>query len=136
MHALRQSYTVMSHSEILWYIYRPQTKFAKVMFLHLSVSHSVHRVGVSRPMPRDGGVCPGGGVQAQARGVQAQVWGAVSQHALRQTPPRCGRYASSGMHSCLAHIFKAHDGLSTWISSLFSTGEFLVFMHFLILNTE
>ena len=23
--------------------YRPQTKFAKVMFLHLSVSHSVHR---------------------------------------------------------------------------------------------
>ena len=26
--------------------YRPQTKFAKVMFLHLSVSHSVHR-GVS-----------------------------------------------------------------------------------------
>ena len=26
-----------------YYIYRPQTKFAKVMFLHLSVSHSVHR---------------------------------------------------------------------------------------------
>ena len=25
--------------------YRPQTKFAKVMFLHLSVSHSVHREG-------------------------------------------------------------------------------------------
>ena len=25
------------------YYYRPQTKFAKVMFLHLSVSHSVHR---------------------------------------------------------------------------------------------
>ena len=24
-------------------LYRPQTKFAKVMFLHLSVSHSVHR---------------------------------------------------------------------------------------------
>ena len=24
------------------YFYRPQTKFAKVMFLHLSVSHSVH----------------------------------------------------------------------------------------------
>ena len=30
--------------------YRPQTKFAKVMFLHLSVSHSVH----------EGGVCGGG----------------------------------------------------------------------------
>ena len=25
--------------------YRPQTKFAKIMFLHLSVSHSVHRGG-------------------------------------------------------------------------------------------
>ena len=25
--------------------YRPQTKFAKVMFLHLSVSHSVHKGG-------------------------------------------------------------------------------------------
>ena len=30
----------------LQYHYRPQTKFAKVMFLHLSVSHSVHRGGV------------------------------------------------------------------------------------------
>ena len=28
-----------------WRHYRPQTKFAKVMFLHLSVSHSVHRGG-------------------------------------------------------------------------------------------
>ena len=26
--------------------YRPQTKFGKIMFLHLSVSHSVHRGGV------------------------------------------------------------------------------------------
>ena len=34
-----------------YYFYRPQTKFAKVMLLHLSVSHSVHR-GVSRPRPR------------------------------------------------------------------------------------
>ena len=25
------------------YYYRPQTKFPKVMFLHLSVSHSVHK---------------------------------------------------------------------------------------------
>ena len=27
----------------MFHIYRPQTKFAKVMFLHLPVSHSVHR---------------------------------------------------------------------------------------------
>ena len=33
------------NSSALWifYYYRPQTKFAKVMFLHLSVSHFVHR---------------------------------------------------------------------------------------------
>ena len=30
---------------LLCLFYRPQTKFAKVMFLHLSVSHSVHRGG-------------------------------------------------------------------------------------------
>ena len=27
------------------HFYRPQTKFAKVMFLHLSVGHSVHKRG-------------------------------------------------------------------------------------------
>ena len=51
--------------------YRPQTSFAKVTFLHLSVSNFVHSgggVGVG------GGWCPGPG-----------PWG-VSQHALRQTP--------------------------------------------------
>ena len=32
--------------------YRPQTKFAKVMFLHLSVSHSVHRGGLHRGVGR------------------------------------------------------------------------------------
>ena len=31
---------------ILCFYYRPQTKFAKVIFLHVSVSHSVHRGGV------------------------------------------------------------------------------------------
>ena len=41
--------------------YHPQTKFAKVMFLHLSVSHSVH-IGISRPTPR-------GEVRGLARGV-------------------------------------------------------------------
>ena len=38
--------------------YRPQTKFAKVMFLHLSVSHSVDRGGVC--MARGVCVCKGG----------------------------------------------------------------------------
>ena len=38
------------------FYYRPQTKFAKVIFLHLSVGHSVHR-GCLHP----GGVCIQGG---------------------------------------------------------------------------
>ena len=33
------------------HFYRPQTMFAKVMFLHLSVSHSVHRGGVPGQVP-------------------------------------------------------------------------------------
>ena len=37
---------LLSCQRIKAHIYRPQTKFAKVMFLHLSVSHSVHRGGV------------------------------------------------------------------------------------------
>ena len=36
---------LLSCQRIKAHIYRPQTKFAKVMFLHLSVSHSVHRGG-------------------------------------------------------------------------------------------
>ena len=75
------------------------------------VCHSVHRgclgpgpggrlvgpVGGVYTQTRGGGWGSGGGmsrhapwwgdVQAQAQGVQAQPWGGVSQHALRQTPP-------------------------------------------------
>ena len=45
--------------------YHPQTKFAKVMFLYLSVNHSVHR-GVSSPDPggRLGCLAGEGGFQA------------------------------------------------------------------------
>ena len=39
------------------YFYRPQTKFAKVTFLHLSVSHSVHGGGCAWA----GGACMVGG---------------------------------------------------------------------------
>ena len=34
---------MLSLFQFIFCYYRPQTKFAKVMFLHLSVSHSVHR---------------------------------------------------------------------------------------------
>ena len=53
------------------HFYRPQTKFAKVMFLHVSVSHSVHRGG-------------GGGIPACLTGLS---WGGVSQHALQVYRP-------------------------------------------------
>ena len=95
--------------------YRPQTKFAKVMFLHLSVSHSVHRGGgipacIAGGIPAclavgrspgshlggklglaRGGVSrttPGGVSRPTPGGVsRPTTWGlCVSQHALRQTP--------------------------------------------------
>ena len=54
--------TVKGHAESVvavhshgWLYYRPQTKFAKVMFLHLSVSHSVHKGKyLGRYIPREG----------------------------------------------------------------------------------
>ena len=60
--------------------YRPQTKFAKVMFLHVSVSHSVHR-GVSAP----GGAWPWGvpgpgrvhGLEAPGPGGVPGPWGCL-----------------------------------------------------------
>ena len=69
-----------------WSNYRPQTSFAKVMFLHLSVSHSVH----SRE-----GLHPGGATSGR----------------VGQTPPRpqldtagygqrAGDTHPTGMHSC------------------------------------
>ena len=65
-----ESPTVMEILFSLFYIYRPQTKFAKVMFLHLSVSYSVHGRGE--------GVCIHG-------------WGSASSGVLH---PREGEYVS------------------------------------------
>ena len=83
------------------YCYRPQAKFAKVMFLHLSVCSGGWCLG---PGPGGGwGIWPGGRlggltlgcVQAYTKGEEdpgpglggVQGQGGVSQHALRQTPP-------------------------------------------------
>ena len=89
------------------YFYRPQTKFAKVMFLHMSVILSMG--GCLGPYPGGGWGSGWGGLQAHTRGVSRPrpkgspdpgLGGCVSQHALRQTPPPpadgyCGgRYAS------------------------------------------
>ena len=83
-----------------WVNYRPQTKFAKVMFLHVSVCP---QGGFSRPTPRGGrlrGLGGGGSQGLHLGGCPGPGQGDVSQHALRQTPPHqvdgycCGRYAS------------------------------------------
>ena len=67
--------------------YRLQTKFAKVMFLHLSVRHSVH----------------GGGVSQHA--LQVSVYrGVVSQHALQVSRPTPGgKIEGSGLGGLQAH---------------------------------
>ena len=113
------------------YFYRPQTKFAKVMFLHVSVILSMGG-GVSRPRPRgEVGWSGQGGVQAQARevvsrprprpggggGVQAQVRGGVQAQAREcvypsmhwgRSPPAdgycCWWYASYWNAFLLIHI--------------------------------
>ena len=71
------------------YCYRPQTKFAKVMFLHRSVSHSVHREGacVGRGgMHGWGGVCMAGGMCGRGRG-RAWQGGVHATHA--PSPGHC-----------------------------------------------
>ena len=82
----------VSVSRDLDYYYRPQTKFAKVMFLHLSVSYSVHRGRGLQAHTQGGGwgVWLGRGLQAHAQegpGLDQRGGGSGSQHALRQTPP-------------------------------------------------
>ena len=67
------------------YYYHPQTKFAKVMFLHLSLSHSVHRGGTwAGTPPRQ--VHPSGQVHPQAGTPPSQV------HPPRTGAPSPGRY--------------------------------------------
>ena len=76
--------------------YRPQMKLAKVMFLDLSVSHSVHRGvsgptpsgevggsgrGVSRPTTKGGGWGSGGGARSTPRGrLGVLAWGCPGPH--------------------------------------------------------
>ena len=100
---LPKNYTMYIVLEQVIY-YRPQTNFARVMFLHLSVSHSVHGGGSPGPHPRrrlwglargvspcphSGGgwgslawVCPGphlGGVQAHTGGMSRPTPGGCVQ---------------------------------------------------------
>ena len=104
--------------------YRPQTKFVKVMFLHLSVSHSVHGGGgvvclvpVGCLVPE--GVCSGG-VPAPGEGGSAPggclVLGGVPGGDPLGTATAAGGTHPTGMHSCLQYFctrlhFFPHFGL-------------------------
>ena len=116
---IRNSFSQPQHSCCVWVnCYRPQTKFAKVMFLHMSVcpqwelySSMPCRWYPSMPCRFLGGGC----IKACLAGFQAHIQGelegsghlggvsrltlggspgpylgGVSQHALRQTPPADG----------------------------------------------
>ena len=81
------------------YIYHPQTKFAKVMFLHLSVSPSVHRGGVGACMAEGRGCAWG---DEWVRGLGACVAGGVHGRGVCMAGGgMCGRGCAwqGGMHA-------------------------------------
>ena len=95
-HSLNLTIHDASEIALLRDFYRPQTKFAKVTFLHVSA-------------------CPqGGGLQAHTQGGGWEVWpgdggsrprpGGVSQHALRQTTQQTAT-AADGTHPTGMHSF-------------------------------
>ena len=91
--------------------YRSQMKFAKVMFLHLSVSHSDHRGG-DIPACIAGGIpaclaglqahTQGGSWEFGLEGLQAHTWGGgVSRpDTTQQMTTAAGGTHPTGMHSC------------------------------------
>ena len=95
--------------------YRPQTKFAKVMFSHVSVCSpegspsrgvsvwgvsvwgSLSRGSLSRRASVQGGLCLGVSVQGRSLSKGVSVWGSLSREVSVTETPRTvmsGRYAS------------------------------------------
>ena len=104
-------------SNATYTFYRPQTKFAKVMFLHVSVCPQGGGIPACLAGPQaytKGEVegSGGGGLQAHTRGeVGGSGWGVsrptpggVSQHALRQTPPPSTQLLLLAVHILLECI--------------------------------
>ena len=69
------------------YLYRPETKLAKVMFLHLSVSHSVHGGGGMH----GGGACVVGGMHGRGH-----MW--AGGHAWQGACVAVGMRGQGSMH--------------------------------------
>ena len=100
------------HFTPVFHHYRPQTKFAKVMFLHLSVSHSVHRRGCLGPCPRAGGLPrrgpgPGPGPGPGGGGCPGPGPAAVCIPACTEAdiPPRQTANAADGTHPTGMHSY-------------------------------
>ena len=85
------------------FYYHPQTKFAKVMFLHLSVSHSVHSGGGGGGIP----ACIAGDIPACLAGLQG---GVASQHTLQVSrglqAHTQGEVEGSGLGGLQAHTLR------------------------------
>ena len=91
----------MPSSYICRHCYCPQTKNAKVIFLHMSVSHSVHGGG-------DGGLHPGEGSTSRVGRVCIQGVGWADPHPPSDTTgygQRAGGTHPTGMHSCFRKIY-------------------------------
>ena len=82
--------------------YRPQTMFAKVMFLQVSVSHSVHRGEGVRGRGMHGG---GGGMCGRERGGVGGVHG-----------------VGGGMHACIPPADTIATAYSEWAGGTHPTG--------------
>ena len=99
----------MNHWNGIWAnIYRPQTKFAKVIFLHVSVSHSVHRGG--------GGCVPGVGVGYVPWGGHAWLGRGVCV---------AGGHACLGRGACVPYMPPPgliQDTVGQWAGGTYPTG--------------
>ena len=97
-HLEKDTFIYYSHTSV--HFYRPQRSCGKVMFLHLSISHSVHKgvcvcipacTGADPPTGRHIPACTGADTPRQTYpsmhwGRHPQ-WADICQHALGQNPP-------------------------------------------------
>ena len=117
--------------------YRPQTKFVKGMFLHMSACPrgdgipaclaglQAHTRGGEKLRSLAGGGFPGpqlGGLQAHTHGgLQAQTWGDPNMHwgrSPQQMATAVGGTHPTGMHSCLVFVFTFTFGIFSYKGKL------------------
>ena len=95
------SVILLNHSKHHFVFYRPQTKFAKVMFLHLSVHRGGGRVRVWQGGMHGRGTCMAGGH------VWQRVW-MVGGHAWWGACMVGGMHGRGGVHGKVAGVAGGH----------------------------